>query len=184
MKNLSTEIDWFDQQPMHRSMKLSACICICASEGLIQSQDEPERMRAFLLVAVFLEQFIRSHFEKLHEAFCLDFSVPQLLARGGKGCASPAWLLNHELGYDENLNWSLISELAGDAADEVYDWLSQQYGITADQFRSLLRGDISATFEPRHQAGMIRAFGLSDEHAPNWTTTLSSGLRYLQPGSL
>ena len=54
MKNLSSEIGWFEKQPRHRSMKLSACICICASEGLIQAQAEPERMRAFLLTGVFL----------------------------------------------------------------------------------------------------------------------------------
>ena len=184
MKNLSSEIAWYEQQPRHRSMELSACICVCATEGLIQAQREPERMRAFLLIAVFMEQFIRSHFEKLHEAFCLDFAVPQLLARGGRGCASPDWLLNHELGFDDQLNWPLIRELASGARREVYTWLSQRYAITPEHFSSLLHRDITATFEARHQASILQAFQSAEDKQADYVPAPDYTAASRLPGSL
>ena len=112
-------------------MRLSLCVCICATEGMIQSQQEPERMRAFLLVSVFLDQLVHSRYHSCHEDFCQAFPVPKLLAHGGCGCATPDWLIEHKQGFDENVDWSLIKELAAGALPEVLHWIQERRDITA-----------------------------------------------------
>jgi hypothetical protein len=176
MKTLSTEILWFNQQSLHKSMRISSCVCMCATEGMIQSQREPERMRAFMLVAVLFDQLVHSRFHPLHEDFYQVFTVPKLLAHSGCGCATPDWLLSHEHGFDENVDWLLIEELATGASSEILRWIQQRRDIAQNEFESMLQTEIIDTFEPEHQEKLLRVFhagakGCINHHADNMETT-------------
>ena len=161
MKSLTTEIAWFNERQLRKSVRLSSCICMCATEGMIQSQQEPERMRAFLLVAVFLDQLVHSRFHSCHEDFYQAFPVPKLLAHGGCGCATPDWLIEHKHVFDENVDWSLIKELASGALREVLHWIQERRDITAYAIQAMLRDEITDTFDRIHQDKLMAAFQLS-----------------------
>lgn len=158
MKSLTTEIAWFNEQQLWKSVRLSSCICMCATEGMIQSQQEPERMRAFLLVAVFLDQLVHSRFHSCHEDFYQAFPVPKLLAHGGCGCATPDWLIEHKHGFDTNVDWSLIEELASGALSEVLHLIQEHRDITTDEFEAIVSGEIADTFDQMHQDKLMQAF--------------------------
>ena len=139
-------------------MRLGLCICMCATEGMIQSQDEPERMRAFLLVAVFFDQLMDSRFHSLYENFYEEFTVPRLLATGGCGCATPDWLLNHEHGFDENVDWLKLEELASGAFVEIFHWIRMRHKLERKEFSAMVSNEIAAVFEREHRDKLQRAF--------------------------
>ena len=165
MKTLSQEIQWFDKQPLHMSTRLSRCICLCATENMIQQQDDPERMRAFLLVAVFFDQLVHTRYPSIHEDFYRDFTVPKLLARGGCGCATPDWLLSHEHGFDMHVDWRGVENLATGAFYEVLGWIQRRRPIGQGQFSSLVRKEVIDTFEAEHQDMILQAFHLKKDEA-------------------
>lgn len=163
MKSLSTEIAWFNEQQLRKSVRLSSCICMCATEGIIQSQHDPERMRVFLLIAVFLDQLVHSKFHSCHEDFYQAFPVPKLLAHGGCGCATPDWLIDHKHGFDTNVNWSLIKELATGALSEVLHLVQEHRDIAIDEFEAIVSDGIVDTFDQMHQDKLIQAFLLNGD---------------------
>ena len=133
---------------------------------MIQLQDDPERMRAFLLVAVFFDQLMHSRFQALHEDFYKEFTVPKLLAHGGCGCARPDWLLNHDHGFDVHVDWKRLGSLASGAFSEVLDWIQNRRPIEHDEFTSIVSSEILDTFETEHQERLLRAFRLHKTPVP------------------
>lgn len=117
-------------------------------------------MRAFLLVAVFLDQLVHSRFHSCHEKFYQAFPVPKLLAHGGCGCATPDWLIEHKHGFDEDVDWLLIEELATGALSEALNLIQKRYDVSVPEFEAMVRNEITDTFDQMHQNKLIQAFQL------------------------
>lgn len=120
-------------------------------------------MRNFLIVAVLFDQMVHSRFHSLHEDFYQTFTVPKLLAHGGCGCAKPDWLLNHQHGFDKNVDWLQIKELATGASLEIFQWIEAHHSITREAFESMLEAEIIETFDAEHCDKLLSAFQLNNE---------------------
>ena len=95
--------------------------------------------------------------------------MPKLLAHGGCGCATPDWLIEHKHGFDENVDWSLIKELAAGALPEVLHWIQKRRDITVYAFQAMLRDEITDTFDRIHQDKLMAAFQLNCDQSDEET---------------
>ena len=157
MKTLEDEINWFLKQRMKPRERRE--ICQCGTEKVIKRSSDPERMQAFLLVGIFIDQFIYTHFQNIYNEFNGSFNLPKLRAHSFAANHPPSWLIYSKRDYDKAANWQLISSLASSAMNELNKWLeNNEQDISA--LNTLVKNEIVTVFEKQHQDLMLKAFGV------------------------
>lgn len=132
-------IDWY-RRSRHRGKGSSLTICQCATEEVISQCDNPSLMRAFLFVAVYIDEAMRTpHYvgEKVRTAlgdqdyaeFRKHFGFPRIEAHGDpeEGVFESAdWLIFEGYGWDKLMDWSLCAQVAETLLTSVQKWLREQ----------------------------------------------------------
>lgn len=80
-------------------------LCQCDTGRLIGMAADPDGMRAFLMVAVFIDQFVYSNYQAEYSEFRESFRLPKLYLHAGVGMASA----NH-FAYNEEGGWLSIGD--------------------------------------------------------------------------
>ncbi len=149
MTALRTELDWFLRQPLKGGQLRE--ICQCGSEQVISRSTDPTRMRALLLSLCFIDQFIYSHYIKVHAIFRMEFPIPKLNQHSFHGHASPSWLVYSHHEFDQLADWDRTVSTLRSCLLDAESWLSVHLGQEPLLFWSLVRQEISIEFEPNHQ---------------------------------
>lgn len=155
-------LEWF----AHEVPKDAACgeFCQCGSEKIIKKSSNPEMMRAFLLVAVLIDQFIYTHYPTVYSQFRVTFRIPKLLAHPNPGRMSPpSWFIYSRHGYDKNVDWGSIHTVADIVVAETKAFLSERL-VHFDNvnFDVMLQSEVDGGFEIQHQQQLLRAFHLNE----------------------
>lgn len=155
MDILKTEIEWFQSCKMRDSQRRE--ICQCGTESVIEASSDQNRMRAFLMVVVFFDQFIYTHYRSVYTEFQSEFPIPKLKHHVLYNLhTSPSWLI-----YDKKVNWSSVSAIANGSVQELKLWLKTKCPELSVDLEALIIQEIWSSFEHVHWENMIRAFGLS-----------------------
>jgi hypothetical protein len=154
--SLQAELSWFSKYA-HKDYERGK-ICQCGTEKLIQRSLEPERMRAFLLVGVFIDQLVYTHYQDVYREFRKIIRLPKLLAHGAIGHISPSWLIYSRHGYDKNVNWDGLSRLATATMCELKKWLEDNNVRNYGSLNSIVAEEIRSEFDPIHCQKVLKAF--------------------------
>lgn len=132
--------------------------CQCGTEKMLKRLREPEAMRAFLLVAVFIDQFIYTHYSEVYMQFSGRYRVPKLHAHSAGSMASPSWFIYSNHGYDKDVDWSVVNQIAEIIIRETKRFLTEQReGFQISKFDELLKEEIEVTFGKEHQQMIFTA---------------------------
>lgn len=138
-------------------------MCQCETERFITSSENPKKMRAFYLLAVFLDQMVYTHLQPLYSRFHKRFPLPKLFAHlSMTNHAGPNWFIYSKRGWGNKMNWSVAKEVADELFGGFYTWLASlpvgEKKIA--RFRELARQEIANTFEERHQEKLMKVLDL------------------------
>lgn len=146
---LCDELDWVVRRVPTYPHQYETGMCQCGSEKVITQTGDQNRMRASLLVLVFIDQFVYSHYARLHDDFYAAFPTPKLKHHAGPGYASPSWFVYTRNGWDEKADWSLITKSFEAGIEELRRWLAEYDGFDPPQFYSVLECEIKTTFDEK-----------------------------------
>lgn len=149
MKRLKTELSWVVSQ--RSKYFINNEMCQCGSEKVIEGSSNPERMRTSLLCLVFFNQFIYTHYQKLHPKFKAEFPIPKLAAHSGSAHAPPSWFVYKNHGYDKKADWKLIETTFADMSDEICNWVSKQLDISPRDILNSIEREILNEFSDEQQ---------------------------------
>jgi hypothetical protein len=149
-------IEWFWRRIPKRSLEEFSrsdwMVCQCGTEELIAScGGRANRMRTFLLVSVFIDQMIYTHFHRIYPAFRERFKIPKLVSHGhgGAAMASSSWLVYSGHGYDKLIDWEEALPIAKTLFAECLEFLQNEieaeYAIS--HFMKLAAIELSDEFE-------------------------------------
>jgi hypothetical protein len=113
--------DEFAQHPPSAGDEIS--MCQCASESFIEGSDSPTQMRTFLLVGVFLDQYVHRHFPEVYLDFQTRFRFPKLRVHGEDGMKPANWFLYSRRCSGKEIDWASADDVARPIVDDVLTWL-------------------------------------------------------------
>lgn len=155
---LQLETEWYQNCNLGRLDRNS--ICQCGTERLIERCSEPDRMRAFLLMGVFVDQLVSTHFGKIYNDFAIKYKIPVLRDHPtGSDGQSASWLIYSRHGYDDLVNWQSVSEIAQKSLSVLIKYL-ESHAIDTSDLNMLIQYKIKNEFEAKHQSLMMNAFGM------------------------
>ena len=123
--NAEELINWFWRQfRRHRDGNFGPdSLCQCGTEILIERCDNPDQMRAFLLVSVAINQEARYLPEKDYQSFHELFRFPRIKLHGpDSGDASADWVISEHHGFHKKMNWPKGAEIAFMLIPAVSAW--------------------------------------------------------------
>jgi len=162
MGTFQTLLEWFAREAPKDAERGE--FCQCGSEKIIKKSSQPEKLRAVLLVAILIDQFIYTHYPTVYSQFRVVFKIPKLIAHPNPGAMhSPSWFIYSKHGYDKNVDWAAMTEIAEIILKETKDLLSQRLtGFSEVQFDVMLKSEIESEFEVQHQVQLLSAFHFDD----------------------
>ena len=122
--------------------------CQCASEKIIEGSNNSQKMRAFIMIGVLIDQMVWAHFQPLYSDFKKTFRYPKLEAHGVSGMVSPNWLVYTTHNYDKKVDWDVVAEISEVLLGDLYDWFRNN--LCWDEMRSFqqkLKEEICNEFE-------------------------------------
>ena len=117
-----------DSRPERHYVMNDRGFCQCATENAIDHSSDPDRMRAFLMIAVLVDQLMWTHFlslyGKLQES---GFVFPKLFWHPTfpQNMGKPDWFAYSHHGYDKKVNWKVTEEVAEILLTGLYSWFDQ-----------------------------------------------------------
>ena len=134
--------------------------CQCGTEKILKRLREPEVMRAFLLVAVFIDQLVYTHYSDVYIQFSEKYRVPKLKAHPDPSCMHPAsWFIYSTRGSDENIDWSTMRAVAEIIVTETEAFLQERVPcFESKKFAAVLKSEIEREFEKQHQGTLMSIF--------------------------
>jgi hypothetical protein len=149
--NTDELIEWFWQQFLifeDRTDQIG--VCQCGTERVIDHSDNPERMRLFMMVSVFIDQMVYTHFHHVYPQFQIRFRFPKLFSHSGGSMAKPSWFVYSYHGYDKKMNWDIARPIAQQLFTDCLKYLVSE---TKDQgaywrFLGIAEKEIRQEFEP------------------------------------
>ena len=125
-------------------------VCQCGTERVIDHSDNPERMRSFMMISVFIDQMVYTHFHHVYSRFQTRFRFPKLFSHGGGGMARPSWFVYSYHDYDRKMDWELARPIAQQLFMDCLNYLvceTRDQG-TYWQFLGIAEKEIKQDFEP------------------------------------
>jgi len=132
-------------------------ICQCGTEKIIKKSSNPDYMRAVLLSYVFIDQFIYTHYNQVHNEFKNEFSGPKLRAHSFGGYASPSWFLFSRRGQEVTPNWDVIITVFQDYLQGTFIWLKQKIDLLDDKYWGQIKMEIQKEFKEQDQKRLINS---------------------------
>ena len=133
--------------------------CQCATEDAIDHSSDPDRMRAFLMIAVLVDQVMWTHFLSLYGKLQgSGFVFPKLFWHPTfpLNMGSPDWFAYSHHGYDKKVNWKVTEEVAEILLTGLYSWFDQiGRGEKKRGFQQILEHTIEETYEPVNSDRLI-----------------------------
>ncbi len=118
-KNFSELIDWFWQEWNYKKHHVGRDgLCQCESESLIKHSSNPDQMRAFLMVSVFVDQFFYTHCNN-YEHFRSKFKLPKLYSHPVYGHHPAEWFCYGIRGSEVSIDWAGVEKIASIAIDDI-----------------------------------------------------------------
>lgn len=149
-------INWFWKRIPKRSMEQFSDrdweVCQCGTEKLIAScRGYANRMRTFLLISVFIDQIIYTHYRPVYPRFRDRFMFPKLVSHGGYGMVSSSWLVYPKHGYDKLMDWDAARPIAKALFAGCLNFLQNELGAeyAMSGFIKLAAKEIRDEFEER-----------------------------------
>ncbi|MGI9229582.1 MAG: hypothetical protein ACR2P9_06970 [Gammaproteobacteria bacterium] len=123
--------------------------CQCSSESFIDSSDNPERMRSFLIIGITIDQMMYTHYNDLYYDFRWEYKYPKLRSHLGASMAPPSWFVFSNHGYDKKVDWKAVDFVAGILFKDLFKWLRDRGFRSPDiaKFMNTLSSEISSEFE-------------------------------------
>ena len=111
---------WREWERLRRSHNQTNSICQCETERLIELSEDPQRMRALLLVLVAIDQALGSRSSRSADGASIDrWRYPEIEGHGHPGRVDADWVIYAHYGWDKKMNWSLGAEIAAALIPEV-----------------------------------------------------------------
>ena len=102
--------------------------CQCATENAIDDSSDPDRMRAFLMISVLVDQMMWTHFLSLYGKLQgSGFVFPKLFWHPTfpQNMGTPDWFAYSRHGYDKKVNWKVTEEVVEVLLNGLYSWFDQ-----------------------------------------------------------
>ena len=152
MDNAHSFIEWFWSKPKRnfRLTNFDDGLCQCETEHFIDSANRPDLMRSFLLLAVFIDQMMYTHFQSIYQEFRSHFYYPKLFSHPGNGMASPSWFVYSFHEFDKKMRWHTALPVAHALLGDLFKWLKKfpNSEELVKRFRALMDIEIMNEFEP------------------------------------
>lgn len=118
-QNFSELIDWFWQEWGYKKHHVQRDgLCQCESESLIEHSNNPNKMRAFLMVSVFIDSFFYTHYDR-YEYFRSMFKIPRLHSHPEPGSYPAEWFCSAVRGSQVSIDWSGVEKIALIAINDI-----------------------------------------------------------------
>lgn len=122
--------------------------CQCSTEKIVEDSSNPDQMRSFIMIGALIDQMMWTHRFEMYYSFSSVFRYPKLYSHLTFGMASPNWVAFTNRGYDEKVNWAVVSEVAQLLLNDLYQWFNREG--TRDElsnFKERLKQEVSWEFE-------------------------------------
>jgi hypothetical protein len=154
VKDSQTFIQWFwsEFEKGHRLTSYNDGLCQCETEHFIEATDRPEMTRSFLVLSVFTDQMMFTHFQPIYSEFRSRFHFPKLHSCPEPGrMASPGWFIYSFYGYDKKMDWPSALPVADAIIGDLLRWLKTLVNgeDLIKEFRGLIEIEIRKEFEPK-----------------------------------
>ncbi len=118
-QNFNKLIDWFWQEWGYKKFHVDRDgFCQCESENLIKHSSNPDVMRAFLMVSVFIDQFFYTHYND-YESFRSKFKTPKLHSHPTAGHHPASWFCYGIRGAEISIDWLCVEKIASIAINDI-----------------------------------------------------------------
>lgn len=170
MKESRVQIRWFLSEysgfnsKKHCSVDdtgLGRGLCQCQTERFIEKSCHPDKMRAFLMLSVFIDQTMYTHFrgpEKLYRDFRSRFYFPKLYScPDWPSMARPNWFAYSFRGFDKKMNWEAAVPIAHTLLGELFTWLQgrKMGDQLVHKFKGMIEEKIPKEFEPENAKRLL-----------------------------
>jgi len=159
MKNTKELIGWFWSEYNLSGSRVSGWkdgFCQCVADSFIEKSSDPKKSRAFLIIAVLIDQMMYTHFYDLYASFRSQFKYPKLYAHAGYGMASPNWFAYSYHRFDKKMDWSLTRDIAVILFKSLYAWFKKTGNEEKiHNFNQLLDMEINFEFELKNKGKLI-----------------------------
>lgn len=153
MKDSQALIKWFwlEFKKAHRLASYDDGLCQCESDHFIEGTDRPEIMRSFLILSVFIDQMMFTHFQSIYQEFRSHFYFPKLYSHpeSGTRMASPCWFIYSLHGFDKKMNWASALPVANAVLGDLFGWLKRYPDgkELLEKFKTLMEMEMRTEFE-------------------------------------
>ena len=118
-KDFKELIDWFWQEWGRKKHHVDRDgFCQCESESLIRRSNDPNKMRAFLIVSMFIDRFFYTHYSN-YENFRSKFKIPKLHSHPTAGYHPADWFCHGVRGSEVSIDWPGVEKIALIAINDI-----------------------------------------------------------------
>lgn len=168
-------IDWFWTVPVRYDGRFRLMntvftegrgFCQCASEKVIDGSSNPKQMRAFIMIGVLIDQMMGRYFQHLYSDFEKTFRYPILTPHGGpvghvdyvgyvEG-VSPNWLVYTHHGFDNKVDWEVVSVVSEALLGGLYEWFKNNgWSDESRNFQQKIKEEVCNEFEEVNKVKLL-----------------------------
>ena len=143
-KNTMTLINFFNNDYDILGRKLNFCLnhynqdvkgfCQCFTEKFIEESSDKKLMRSFLMMSIFFDQFIYTHYNYYYDDLRKTFNFPKLFQHGLGGHACPTWFVYRFHGYDKKVDWHSVRKISKIIIKDILNWFHNQKNLNEEFF--------------------------------------------------
>lgn len=144
-KDFKELIDWFWQEWSRKKHRVNKDgLCQCESESLIRHSNDPNKMRAFLMISVFIDRFFYTHYSN-YENFRSKFEIPKLHSHPTAGYHPADWFCYGIRGSKVSIDWTDVEKIVSIAINDIRKSEIMSKGFFSET-RVMLPGEIRMDF--------------------------------------
>ena len=159
---------WNQSDTLFPGIRKEDGICQCGTERLIDPSANPNQMRTVLMVSVFIDQMVYTHFRGEYAHFRDRFHFPKLFSHANfVGMANPSWLVYSYHGYDEKMDWEAAHPVAVHLFSDCLRYIASMDGDqdNVQEFLKIAETEVHLEFEPKaaqELLAILSGLGITD----------------------